>query len=83
MHAIWFLSLFNGKVFGFCALQKKSQMSKSEPVNKASPIEEERAALPQGNSAHLPSAPNLGWDEAPLNTLPTDFRKSLELLAGA
>ena len=85
MHVIWFLSaprLFDVKVIGFCALQQKIQMSKSELVNKASPIEEEKVALLQNNSAHLPSAPNAGRDEVTLNTLPTDFRKSLMLLAG-
>lgn len=84
MHVIWFLSapcLFDVTVLGFCALQQQSQMSKSEVVSKASPWEE-KAALPQSNSAHFPSVPNLERNEAPLNTLPTDFRKSLALLAG-
>lgn len=48
MHVIWFLSalcLFDVKVFGFCALQQQSQMSKSELVNKASPIRERESGI--------------------------------------
>lgn len=51
MHVIWFLSalhLFDVKVFGFCALQQKSQMSKSELVNSIVPYRERGYGIAAG-----------------------------------